>query len=1182
MLKSTSTVNHKTKQLRKLITRRSWNLGLSLLLTAAVIFLMSLATGRAQTFARGVFNYATARASGNNAPSITAGSKLSRTQGAGGSNATIANVSDTESSAADLIVTATNVPNGITVNSITNTNGVIKADVAADCTSAIGQNSIALTVTDEGGTTATASLTVNVMAASTATLGNYADASVTAGGSVTVTPDAAPAGATGITASASAGFNGTFAVNAETGEVMVTNASPAKTEAYTVTVQVTSGCVVTTKSFALTVNNTSDCNRASFALKRDQAIGRQPGAAAIGDFNNDGKQDLAFANYAENSVSIRFGNGNGEFNGTSEVKVGTNPMSVAVGDFNGDGNQDLAVANYNSNFVSVRLGDGAGEFTNASNVNVGLQPYSVAAGDFNRDGKLDLAVANSESNSVSIRLGDGAGCFMSAPDVNVSEYPTWVAVADFNNDGKQDFATANLSNSISVRLGDGNGGFDSTANINVGGAAISVAVGDFNDDGKEDLAAAIYPQDKVAIRLGDGEGNFNGTTDINVGSFPASIALGDFNGDGKQDFTTANLNSDNVSVRLGDGAGGFNGTTEVITGHSPQAVVVGDFNADGKQDLAAANSNDNTFSVLLSDCQAAGVLPSITSQPESVTATVGDFVSFTVAVDGLPEPFVQWQFSADGGESYSDIKGETNLTLSFMATGSQNGYRYRVTLINSEGTATSDSATLTVNKLASSATLISSQNPADFGQSLLFTATVMSDPQGGMIPTGTVQFMDGVNPISGCEAVSVDEGQAVCQTNALTVGSHTITASYNGDDNFNPATGELSDNPQVVNINPAPTLGNYADSSVIEGCRLVLAPDAAPSDNSRVVSVTGVASQGFTGSISVDAATGIVTITDSGAVGAYTVTLTATDDAAATAQTQFMLQVVAPPTAPAKYDFDGDRKTDIAFYRAAENEKDPSYWYILKSSDNTTQLIPFGRAGDVIVPGDYNGDGMTDVAVYQPSTNTWFTSLDPETNFGAMQWGSDGDIPAPGFYDADQKTDIAVFRPSEGNWYIVKSSGGTEVRHWGASGDKPVAADYDGDGLTDIAVWRQSASTWLIQQSKGGTTTVGWGLSTDVPVPADYDGDGKTDIAVFRPSTGIWYVQQSSNGLMKSDRWGQQGDVPVAGDYDHDGKADLAVYRPSTGAWYIFSTCPCALVNASFGSAQDIPVPSAFNPTVEP
>src|SRR5262249_37935320 len=98
------------------------------------------------------------------------------------------------------------------------------------------------------------------------------------------------------------------------------------------------------------------------------------------------------------------------------VAVGTGPISVAVGDFNGDGKPDLAVPNNNSSkTVSIRLGTGAGGFTAAPDVTVGTQPRSVAVGDFNGDGKPDLAAANQNSKTVSIRLGNGDGTFTSAP-----------------------------------------------------------------------------------------------------------------------------------------------------------------------------------------------------------------------------------------------------------------------------------------------------------------------------------------------------------------------------------------------------------------------------------------------------------------------------------------------------------------------------------------------------------------------------------------------------------------------------------------------------------------------------------------------------------------------------------------------------------------------------------------------
>src|SRR5204862_200939 len=91
--------------------------------------------------------------------------------------------------------------------------------------------------------------------------------------------------------------------------------------------------------------------------------------------------------------------------------VGTSPESVAVGDFNGDGKQDLAVANYFSNDMSILLGDGTGSFSAAANFDAGSRPVSLAVGDFNGDGIQDFAVASDVLGNVSILLGNGTGGF---------------------------------------------------------------------------------------------------------------------------------------------------------------------------------------------------------------------------------------------------------------------------------------------------------------------------------------------------------------------------------------------------------------------------------------------------------------------------------------------------------------------------------------------------------------------------------------------------------------------------------------------------------------------------------------------------------------------------------------------------------------------------------------------------
>jgi FG-GAP-like repeat/FG-GAP repeat/Bacterial pre-peptidase C-terminal domain len=294
-----------------------------------------------------------------------------------------------------------------------------------------------------------------------------------------------------------------------------------------------------------------------FSAATNFSVDDDPVSVTVGDFNGDGKQDLAAANLSSSDVSILLGDGTGNFSSPTNFTTGdyTIPTSVAVGDFNGDGKQDLAVAKQ-SNSVSILLGDGTGNFSAPTNFAVGASfPHSVAVGDFNGDGKQDIATANYYSENVSILLGDGTGNFSAPTNFAVgASFPVSVAVGDFNGDGKQDIATANSGgDSVSILLGDGQGNFSAPANFAVGDHPYDVVVGDFNGDGKEDLATASYiSSGTVSILLGDGTGNFSAPTNFTVGDAPISLAAGDFNGDGKQDLATANYFGDNVSILLRD------------------------------------------------------------------------------------------------------------------------------------------------------------------------------------------------------------------------------------------------------------------------------------------------------------------------------------------------------------------------------------------------------------------------------------------------------------------------------------------------------------------------------------------------------------------------------------------------------------------------------------------------------
>jgi hypothetical protein len=572
----------------------------------------------------------------------------------------------------------------------------------------------------------------------------------------------------------------------------------------------------------------------------------------------NGHQDIVVLNQGQlpnraSSVSVLLGNGDGTFQPAITTSVLPGATSLAVGDFQGDGKPDLAVVSGLDNSVEILRGNGDGTFqSNPLIIPVGTQGNflpsieSVAVGDFAHNGKLDLAVVNPGDNTVSVLLGNGDGTFQNRVDLPVGAAPVSVAAADLGN-GQVDLVVADHdSSAVSVLLGNGDGTFQPAQNINVnfplaGSASnpLTLKVGDFNGDGKPDILvsqAVSFFEEVVTVLPGNGDGTFQAPIHKDAGFGLAGLAVGDFSGNGKLGFATVEGQGAGAMVFAGNGDGTFAAPSSFDSGgFNPFGVATADFQGDGLADLVVANTFSNTVGVLLNTANAASAAPTTTTLGTSATSPVfGQIQTLTATVTstaGTPTGLVTFFDGTNRlGQGSLNAAGQATLTVSSLGLGP---HSITATFGGSNTFAGSTSAPVaeTVSRANTVLALSASTNPVGQGRPVTFTANVTTVAPGSGTPGGAVTFFQGSTRLG---VVGVDgNGKASLTTTFSTLGNLPITAVFgNLFGNFNGSSQTITE--QVVALRPSQTALVASTNSVTAGQQVTFTVTAS------AISGTGV------------------------------------------------------------------------------------------------------------------------------------------------------------------------------------------------------------------------------------------------------------------------------------------------------------------------------------------------------